>query len=88
MKIILLLVALLPLCAQYAAAQQLTWELRAGERLLLQGTDSGRTDTVRITAADMSRLSEIKIRFQACCWKALVPGQTTPAACPWRNCER
>jgi hypothetical protein len=64
MKIILLLVALLPLCAQYAAAQQLTWELRAGERLLLRGTDSGRTDTVRITASDMSRLSEIKIRFQ------------------------
>lgn len=64
MNIYLLLAFLVAASSPRCCAQQLTWELRMGDRLLLSGTESGRTDTVRLLTADSSRHPAITLRFR------------------------
>jgi hypothetical protein len=64
MTIILLLAVLLAASSPHCCAQQLTWELRMGERLLLSGTENGRTDTVRLPSPGPGRHPGIMLRFR------------------------
>lgn len=64
MKIIMLLAIALAVSAQRCRAQQLTWDLRIGERVLQRGTDIGKTDTLQLLPADTAGHGVLKLRFR------------------------
>ena len=64
MYTILLLAFITAASAQHCCAQQLTWELRIGERMLLRGTETDKTDTLQLLPADTGKHRGITLHFR------------------------
>jgi hypothetical protein len=64
MKTLLMLALMLASTAPRCCAQQLTWELRMGQRILQTGTETGKPDTIYLSRKDSVRLESITLRFR------------------------
>lgn len=64
MNTFLLLALMLANTVPHCCAQQLTWELRMGKRILQSGTETGKSDTLYLQGPDASRQEGLMLRYR------------------------